>query len=95
MIRALPIAAALVLSACASNPIHVDAPVDLPKVLTEDRVITIGCITRDQIPPRPAPVGAQMTGDAAHDAELLAAARLADLAWQERAIALLEACVLR
>ena len=79
------------LTGCATAP-RADAVVSVPNIVTVDRVITASCIKPEEVPAQPALSGKLLNGDAAHDAEILAAEILDDRAWMGQAAALLKAC---
>ena len=65
---------------------------DPHRIVYIDRAVPVACLDAKALPVAPAPVGAQMSGEARHDAALLASALLAERATRDRAIALLTAC---
>ena len=66
---------------------------DHPRIITVDRAVPVACLARTDLPVAPGPVGAQLSGEARHDAAILASALLAERAARDRAMALLGACV--
>lgn len=82
--------AALALSACAT-PRHVP-PAVVVKTVEVDRPVAVACVAASDIPAMPPRVGDQMTGDASHDAGLLASSAIRLRAALDKALALLGAC---
>lgn len=85
---ALPVAAALALSACAHGP----GPVEV-RTVEVVKPIPVPCARREQIPAMPGKVGDQLTGDPVEDVSTLAAANLRLRAALGKALALLDGCV--
>ena len=85
---ALPVAAALALSACAHGP----GPVDV-RTVEVVKPIPVPCARREHIPRMPGKVGDQLTGDPVEDVSTLAAANLRLRAALGKALALLDGCV--
>lgn len=85
---ALPVAAALALSACAHGPGGQEV-----RTVEVVKPIPVPCARRDQIPAMPAKVGDQLTGDPVADVSTLAAANLRLRAALGKALAVLEGCV--
>ncbi len=89
MLLVLPAA----LSGCAlAHPPRADLA-DHPRIVTVDRAVPVACFAREDLPVAPNPVGAQLNGEARHDAAILASALLAERAARDRAMALLGSCV--
>jgi len=76
------------LAGCAAAGPHIDNPA--PVVVKE--AVPVACVAAGDVPAMPAPVSAQLNGEARHDADLLAAADLALRGALARALALLGAC---
>jgi hypothetical protein len=91
MRRLLP-AVALALSACAHQPAR---PVIEARVERVEVPVSVACIDPADVPAEPARVGEQLTGDAAHDASILAAVDLRLRAALDKALALIKGCTSR
>ena len=65
---------------------------DHPQPVYVDRAVPVPCLDAKTLPLVPARVGAQLSGEARHDAAILASALLAERAARDRAMALLTAC---
>jgi hypothetical protein len=86
--RTAIVASALVLSACATTPppaielrtVRVEVPVPVP------------CIDATKVPTKPGRIASQLTGDASHDLDLVAAHALRLSAWGDQLAAIVQAC---
>lgn len=85
---ALPVAAALALSACAHGPGGQEV-----RTIEVVKPIPVPCVKPEQIPAMPAKVGDQLTGDPVADVSAMAASNLRLRAAMGKALALLGACV--
>lgn len=63
------------------------------RTVTVDRPVAVACIDKADVPQMPAKVGDQLTGDAAHDAAILAASNLVLRSTLGNALALIGGCV--
>lgn len=88
--RRLMLTAALALAGCAHQP---TPPVIEARVERVEVPVAVPCVDPSDVPAEPVRVGDQLTGDAAHDASVLAAANLRLRAALDRALALLKGCV--
>ena len=84
----LAIALIFMLGGCATPPDHAD----VAKFISVDKAVAVSCIKADDVPTLPRAVGNELTGNAAHDASVLAAAVLEDRAWQGKAMAIIRGC---
>ena len=66
--------------------------VDMPSVITVNKVVAVSCVKSADIPLFPAKVGNELNGDAVHDASILAAAVLRRDATLGEALAMLQKC---
>ena len=66
---------------------------DHPQIDYVDRAVPVACLDARSLPIAPPPIGAQLNGEARHDAALLAAALLAERATRDKAMALLSGCI--
>ena len=82
----------LALSACAHQPVH---PVIEARVERVEIPMAVPCVDASDVPAEPARVGEQLTGDAAHDASILAAVDLRLRAALDKALALIKGCSAR
>ena len=80
----------LITGCCPDRPIP-QPPVQV-RTVTIDRPVPTPCVNAADIPIAPKP-GLSLTGDAAHDADLLAAQDLALRAALNHSLALLGACI--
>ena len=96
LLRLIPAAALLTLSAALAGCATLRKPqVDVAgatQVAYVDRAVPVACFDPKALPSPPAPIGAQLSGEARHDAAILAAALLAERATRDRAMALLAGC---
>lgn len=67
-------------SAVELHAVRVEIPVPMP------------CLRADQIPAEPERIASKLTGDAAHDLDLVSASALRLRSWGQRMMAALEAC---
>jgi hypothetical protein len=83
--------AALLLSACSAQTPHpiVDVPV------TVKVPIAVPCYSASDIPTEPAKVGKDLTGDAMHDLDIVAASAFRLRAWGQSEAALLSGCTIK
>ena len=80
------------LTGCAlARPPRADAA-DHPQVVYVDRAVAVACLDARAMPAAPAPIGTQLSGEARHDAALLASVLLAERSARDRSMALLAAC---
>jgi hypothetical protein len=84
------IIATLFLASCSTTPGPVE--VRTTEVLVP---VPVSCVTLAQIPVAPPKVGDQLTGDAQHDLDLVAASAIRLRATLDITLALLGACVVR
>lgn len=91
-LRPLTLLPALTLSACAAHP---TPPVIEARVERIEVPVSVACVDPADVPAVPARVGDQLTGDAAHDAGVLAAVDLRLRAALGKALALLKGCTSR
>ncbi|HIQ17190.1 MAG TPA: hypothetical protein EYH41_04205 [Novosphingobium capsulatum] len=89
--KALFVLLPLLLGACASKTPPPIIDVRVEKVLTP---VSVACIDPADVPAVPARVGDQLTGDAAHDAGVLAAVDLRLRAALDKALALIKGCAI-
>ncbi len=88
MTRALAVAAALALAGCAkTTPPAVELRVQKVEV-----PVPQPCLAADRIPAEPPRIANELTGDARHDLDLVAASALRLRAWGETMTAVLRAC---
>ena len=66
---------------------------DRAQIVTVDRAVPVGCVDAGSLPQVPTPVGAQLSGEARHDAAVLAQALLAERSARDKAMALLSGCM--
>lgn len=64
-----------------------------PQIVYVDRAVPVACADAKSLPQVPAPVGARLSGEARHDAAILAEALLDERGARDSAMALLTACV--
>lgn len=88
--RNLAILPALALSACAG---HTPPPAIKAQVVEVRVPVAVACIDKGRVPAMPEHVGDQITGDAVHDASLLARADLALRSALDQALALIGPCI--
>ena len=82
----------MMLAGCAGGrPPHADIA-DRPQVVYVDRAVPVACLDAKALPQAPAPIGAQLSGEARHDAAILASALLTERAIRDKATALLGSC---
>lgn len=86
---ALTVAACLALTACAGRT---PPPAIRAQVVEVKVPVAVACVDSARVPAMPARVGDQLTGDAVHDASVLARADLALRSALDQALALLGAC---
>lgn len=82
-------ATAFTLAGCAAHP---TPPVIEARVERVEVPVSVACIDPADVPAEPARVGDQLTGDAAHDAGVLAAVDLRLRAALDKVLALLRGC---
>ena len=63
-----------------------------PQPVYVDRVVPTACIEAKAMPAAPPPIGQLLTGDARHDAAILASALLRERAVRDQSMALLTGC---
>lgn len=83
------VASCLALAACAA---HTPPPAIKAQVVETKVPVAVACIDKARVPAMPARVGDQLTGDAVHDASLLARADLALRSALDQALALIGPC---
>lgn len=90
LIRAPLSAAAFTLAGCAAHP---TPPVIEARVERVEVPVAVACVDPADVPAEPARVGDQLTGDATHDAGVLAAVDLRLRATLDKVLALMKGCV--
>lgn len=83
-------ATAFTLAGCAAHP---TPPVIEARVERVEVPVAVACVDPADVPTVPARAGEQLTGDAAHDAGVLAAVDLRLRAAVDKALALMKGCV--
>lgn len=83
-------ATAFTLAGCAAHP---TPPVIEARVERVEVPVAMACVDLADVPTVPARVGDQLTGDAAHDAGVLAAVDLRLRATLDKVLALMKGCV--
>lgn len=84
-------ATAFTLAGCAAHP---TPPVIEARVERVEVPVAVACVDPADVPAEPARVGNQLTGDAAHDAGVLAAVDLRLRAALDKALALINGCAI-
>jgi hypothetical protein len=82
-------ATAFTLAGCAAHP---TPPVIEARIERVEVPVAVACVDPADVPAVPAHVGDQLTGDAAHDAGVLAAVDLRLRAALDKALALIKGC---
>ena len=77
------------LASCTHPP---DEPAIEVRTITVDRPIPVACVDPKAIPAEPEMVGDELTGDAAHDADILAASAIGLRLYAQMLRALIEPC---
>jgi hypothetical protein len=92
IIRSAIVILALALAGCGvqSTP----APPVEVRTVTVDRPIPVPCIAAFDVPAMPPRVGDQLTGDAGHDLDVVAASAIRLRAALDKALAVLSGCLL-
>lgn len=82
----------LALAGCGDTVKSVPLPPTEVRTVTVDRPVAVPCVDRKDIPAMPPKVGAQLTGEAGHDLDVVSASALRLRASLDKALALLGAC---
>ena len=90
LLRCTVVGLFVILAGCCGP--HVDIAPPPPRLVTVDKVVVASCVKATDIPAAPAKIGAQFTGDARHDLDVVARADLELRAALDKALAMLTGC---